>query len=101
MAADKQTDFSTVTETPRSNASREQLRRLLTRYGFAAGLTGGGSVLEVACGAGQGLGLLAGQAQIVTGVDIDEGLVDIAKRQYADRSRITIVHGDAQQLPFD
>jgi len=58
-------DYTTVTEMPGLKASREQLAMLYTRYAFAAKFCDGKDVLEVGCGAGQGLGYLATKARKV------------------------------------
>jgi len=55
-------------------------------------------VLEVACGAGQGLGYVARTARKVVGADVDAHLLNIAAAQY--KGRIPLVRLDAQDLPF-
>ena len=47
--------FHDLTETPGGQGSPEQLQRMFTRYRFAAGFCAGKDVVEIACGAGQGL----------------------------------------------
>jgi ubiquinone/menaquinone biosynthesis C-methylase UbiE len=74
------------------------MEMLWTRYSFAAEFCRGRDVLEVACGAGQGLGLLAKTAARVVGGDYTERLLDLAKRHYG--SRVPLVRLDGQQLPF-
>lgn len=54
-------DYSTVTELPGGNATKEQLARMFHRYCFAANFCRGKDVLEVACGAGQGVRLFGSQ----------------------------------------
>lgn len=93
-------DFTTVTESPGIMASREQLERLYTRYIFASGYCNGGETLEVACGAGIGLGLLARRSKRVVGGDIDSGNLEVAKRTYGCRSNIEVRRIDAHSLPF-
>jgi lipopolysaccharide/colanic/teichoic acid biosynthesis glycosyltransferase/SAM-dependent methyltransferase len=91
--------FATVTELAGDMASRAQLRRVCNRYYFAERHCGAGKdVLEVACGAGQGLGYLARRARRVVGLDIDAGILDIPKRTYRKRQNIEILRGDAQRL---
>jgi len=51
-------DFTEVTELAGAEISAEQLERMAHRYSWAAGYCGGRDVVEVACGSGQGLGLL-------------------------------------------
>lgn len=55
-------------------------------------------VLEVAAGAGMGLGLLARKARRVVGTDITPGLIRRARETYT--SRVEIAAADAQRLPF-
>lgn len=64
-------DFSSVTEVPGLRATDEQRSMLYTRYHLARTRSVGKDVLEVACGAGLGLGYLAETARSVTGVGID------------------------------
>lgn len=90
--------FSQITETPGIGATREQLAMLATRYGLAARHAGTGPVLEVACGTGIGLGLLADAAGSAVGSDIDPDNVRIAMGTWSDDKRIQVVAGDAAQL---
>jgi ubiquinone/menaquinone biosynthesis C-methylase UbiE len=69
------------------------------RYCFAASFCEGKDVLEVACGAGQGLGYLARRARRVVGGDCTEKLVRAARDYYKDR--VEVYHLDAHQLPFE
>lgn len=55
--------FWTITEAPSTGASTEQMSILYTRYNVARRYAAGRDVLEVACGAGVGLGLIAGIAK--------------------------------------
>ena len=91
-------DFTTVTETASDRVTRTALRAMWTRYEFASELAAGGRVLEVACGIGQGLGLLASRARLVVGGDCTAGMVADAKRHYG--SRIPLLCLDAHRLPF-
>src|SRR4051794_27765580 len=93
-------DYSTVTEVAGEKASRAQLERIFGRYYFAASFCQGREVLEIACGTGQGIGLLAGRATRVTGLDIDAGLLRRARLAYANRPNIEFVEGNAEELPF-
>jgi len=76
----------------------EALSMLYTRYRYAATHCPGMDVLEVACGAGQGLGYLAKNAKRVIGGDSTLDLLKESKRHY--RSRIPLVGLDAHFLPF-
>ena len=93
-------DYTTVTELPGNRATKEQLERLYHRYRFAFEFCKGKDVLEVACGAGMGLGYLAKAANRVVGGDIDEKILDIALNTYHGRTDIEILRLDAQYLPF-
>ena len=68
-----------------------------SRYAFAAEIARGGDVLEVACGAGQGLALLARHARSVVGADRMPDLLQQAKR---GAGSVPLVALDAQHLAF-
>jgi ubiquinone/menaquinone biosynthesis C-methylase UbiE len=91
-------DFSLVTELPDSPATRVQLARLVQRYGFAAEHVARRRTLEVACGAGIGLGYLARSAASLVGGDYTEPLLQQARAHYG--ARVPLVRLDAQALPF-
>jgi len=93
-------DYTTVTEVPGNNVDREQLERIHHRYFFASEYCEGENILEVACGAGLGLGILSTKAKKVSGGDIDHTLLQLARRHYSGRENIDILWLDAQQLPF-
>lgn len=69
-----------------------------TRYAEAARLADGRRVLEVACGPGRGLGLIARRARLAVGIDLTHGLVRQARDHYRDR--LPVLQSDAQALPF-
>jgi SAM-dependent methyltransferase len=94
-----QIDYSLVTEVPGSRVSREQLARMFHRYCFARQFCERKEVLEVACGAGQGLGYLARRAKRVVGGDYTDKLVQTARDYY--KGRLEVNHMDAQHLPFE
>lgn len=94
-------DFSTVTEITGNKVTKEQLNRMYTRYRFAAEFCDGRDVLEVACGTGQGLGLLAKRARRVFGGDVDEKILKTAKDHYENRGSITLKVLDAHKLDFE
>ena len=91
-------DYSSVTEVPGHKVTNEQLARMYHRYRFAVEFCNGKDILEVACGAGQGLGYVARHARRVVGGDYTEDLVRDAKRYYKDRVELHIL--DAHQLPY-
>jgi SAM-dependent methyltransferase len=71
---------------------------LVTRYHLAAAQAAGKVVLEVACGAGIGLGYLAQRARRAVGGDYSAALLRKARRQYG--ARIPLIRLDAAALPF-
>ena len=91
-------DYTSVTELPGSQATREQQARLYHRYHTADRYAAGKRVLEVACGAGLGLGYLARTASGVVGGDYTENLLRIAQSHY--RGGVPLVRLDAHHLPF-
>ena len=92
-------DFSVVTEIQGARATREQLAMIQTRYVEAARLAECLRVLEVACGPGRGLGLIARRARMAVGADLTHRLVHQAKDHYRDR--LPVLQCDAQALPFN
>jgi SAM-dependent methyltransferase len=91
-------DFLDVTEIADRPISREQLDRLVSRYGWAAEQCRGKDALEVACGTGPGLGLLASAARSFEAGDLSAPLLDIARRHYG--TRVALRQLDAQALPL-
>jgi SAM-dependent methyltransferase len=91
-------DFTTVTETPGLGITAEALAMAHTRYVFAARHAAGKNVLEIACGAGQGLGCIRRPARRVVGGDFTASLLETASSRY--RRQIPLVRFDAQSLPF-
>ena len=90
--------YLTVTEIPDDGASPEQMSMLYTRYHLAGTLSRGRDVLEVACGAGLGLGYLARRARKVVAGDYDEALLRRSRAHYLGRVRLLRL--DAHSLPF-
>lgn len=91
-------DFTSVSELSGYRVTQEQITRMHTRYRFAADLCVGRDVLEVACGSGQGLGLLAKRAKSVVGGDFDPAIVALAQKHYGDR--IPVKQMNAHAIPF-
>lgn len=90
-------DFDTIART------YDRLNRVMTlgldrrwRRRAVRGLEG--SVLDVACGTGDMVQLLAERGTTVTGVDISEEMISIAKRK---APQATYLLADAEQLPFE
>jgi len=90
-------DFSDLTEKPGSLASQDQLRRMFTRYHFARELCEGKIVLEIACGAGQGLRYIAKKAAGIVGGDYSFSMLRQAKSLVQGTALLRL---DAQNLPF-
>jgi ubiquinone/menaquinone biosynthesis C-methylase UbiE len=93
-------DYSSITESPGSRASQEQVARLYQRYQFAKELAVDKDVLEIGCGAGLGLGHLARAAKKVVGGDIEEKNVTVAREYYKNRKNITVDSMDAHNIPL-
>ena len=93
-------DFTTVTESPGVQTTAQQISSLYTRYHLARSYARDQDVLEVACGAGVGLGYLASAARSVVGGDIDEKNCRLAASIYRGRPNILIQEVDAQRLLF-
>ncbi|MBI1294908.1 methyltransferase domain-containing protein [bacterium] len=96
--SDNRRDYAAITEVPDSGLSQEQFLRMAHRYRVAADLAEGRRVLEIACGAGIGLGLLQRRAQQLWAVDYSSSVLQQAQRHYG--AQIPFVHADAQDLPF-
>lgn len=92
-------DYSAVTELAGEEVSQEQVARVCTRYAWALGYCHGKDVMEVACGTGPGLGLIAGKARSLVAGDISEGILKRARQHYGTRINLRIL--DAQSLPVD
>ena len=91
-------DYSHVTELANDDVSVEQVERLAHRYLWAGQYCQNKDILEVACGAGQGLGYLSSLGRSLDAGDITPNLVALAQRHYGKRIRISVM--DAQNLPF-
>lgn len=91
-------DYSTVTELSGDDVTRQQITSAYHRYTWAAEHCAGKDVLEVACGSGVGLGLLARVARSTRAGDITPALVARAQAHYGDRIAICLM--DAEALPF-
>lgn len=91
-------DFPSITEFAGDLASEEQIQRLHRRYYWAGDYARGKDVLEVACGAGQGLGYLASLARRVDGGDISARVLEQARRHYGER--VTLRQFSAENIPY-
>lgn len=90
--------FDNVTELAGEEISAEQLYRLYNRYHWTAQNCQGKDVLEVACGAGAGLGYIARTAASVAAGDFSASILAGAKAHYGDR--FDIRQFDAQDMPY-
>ena len=93
--------FLAVTEFAGQKISQEQLERTCHRYHWAASFCGGKDVIELACGGGQGLGLLAQQAKSVRGGDISPEVLARARATYGDEIPLDVFPADAIPLPAE
>jgi ubiquinone/menaquinone biosynthesis C-methylase UbiE len=91
--------YVTVTEMAGTQISRPQLGRMYNRYHFAAERCRDKDVLELACGSGPGLGMIARRARSVVAADVDPQILEVARRHYG--TRIALRQMDAQALPCD
>jgi ubiquinone/menaquinone biosynthesis C-methylase UbiE len=91
-------EFVSVTEIEGQRISAEQLFRTCHRYHWAANASIGKDVLEVACGAGQGLGLLKSVAKSVTAGDVSPEVLTTAQKTYG--TSIPLSTFGAEDLPF-
>ncbi len=90
--------FKDVTEMTGEEISGEQLQRMCNRYYWAGNYAKNRDVIEVACGAGAGLGFLASMARAVQACDIADEVLVPARAHYGTRIRIDIA--DAAKLPY-
>jgi len=94
----KQGHFSDLTEVRGTSLTRTAADMLYSRYEYAASLSKGKKVLEIACGSGVGLGMVCAEAAQTIGGDIELPLLKQAKRHYL--GRVPLVCFDAQEIPF-
>jgi SAM-dependent methyltransferase len=90
--------FEELTETTGISLTEEGTAMMYTRYVVGAELSTGKRVLELACGTGQGLGLLGARARSVVGADVSHVLLRDARRHYG--TRFALARLTADQLPF-
>lgn len=91
--------FVTVTEIAGQKISVEQLERTCHRYHWASKLAFGKDVLEVGCGAGQGLELLRRSAQTLTAGDYSPEVLKNAEATAGGTVSLSVF--SAESLPFD
>ena len=84
----QQKDFSTITELPNTMVTSMQIKRAHHRYMLASDyINNGDSILEIACGGGQGLGILAEKAKNVVGIDVDFSNIETCQKSYNGHSK--------------
>ena len=92
------TEFADVTELAGSEITFEQLQRMSHRYAWARGYCTGKDVVEVACGGGQGLGMLSRVSRSLEAGDYSDRVLAVARTHYG--TRIPLAQLDAQALPY-
>jgi SAM-dependent methyltransferase len=90
-------DFATVTDVAGDEVTQEQLVRVQARYSWALPYCRDRDVIEVACGTGAGLGLLAGSARSLLAGDLTPSLVQRARAHYGNR--VDVREFDAATIP--
>ena len=90
--------FEDVTETTGVPVTEDAASMMYTRYHVAAEVAAGKRVLELGCGGGNGLGLLAARAQSIIGADYSAALLHAAHSHYGPR--VPLVRLSAEQLPI-
>jgi len=71
----------------------------LHRYAFASKFTFDKKVLDLACGEGYGVNILARNAKSVTGIDYDEKTINHAKKTYKQKN-IEFLKGSITDVPI-
>ncbi len=92
-------DYVSVTEMAGDKVSAEQIARLCNRYYWAGNYCECKDVVEVACGSGQGLGLLDEKSKTFEAGDYSTEIIEICKQHY--KNRIPLCQFDAQKMPYD
>src|SRR5688572_26793718 len=87
-----------ITDVAGEQAGRVQIERLVERYHWAASYCEGRTVLEVACGTGQGLGLIRSRASRIHACDLNEENLQRARMTYGHD--VALAQADAHSLPF-
>ena len=90
--------YMSVTEIAGDNVSSEQVDRITNRYCWAKQFCKNKDVLEVACGSGQGLGMLNDFARSLSAGDYSSSVLETAIAHYQDRISLEVF--DAQDMPF-
>jgi len=93
------TDYLDVTEIAGDDVTKEQVDRISNRYHWAAQFCSNKDVVEVACGTGQGLGVLSKVAKTLEAGDYSSSILEIAKKFYRDK--VYLQQFDAQKMPYN
>jgi SAM-dependent methyltransferase len=93
-----QPDFVDVTEIANTPITDEARERLVSRYSWAKSFCQGKDAVEIGCGTGPGLGMLASAARSFEAGDYSEKILGYARQHYGNR--IPLRQLDAQSLPF-
>ena len=92
------TQFRSLTETARTRADADQMAMAQLRHSLVADLSKGRDLLDVACGSGYALSLIARESRSVVAFDRDEANVRDSRRAVPSAS----VHvGDAEDLRLE
>ncbi|MEJ7759192.1 MAG: class I SAM-dependent methyltransferase [Gemmatimonadaceae bacterium] len=86
-----------ITDVAGEPAGSTQIARLVARYHWTAGYCNNRVVLEVACGTGQGLGLLQSRARKVYGCDLSAENLSSARQTHG--TEVALIRTDAERLP--
>jgi ubiquinone/menaquinone biosynthesis C-methylase UbiE len=92
------TNYYEVTEISGTEVSQEQVERMCQRYYWAKNYCLDKDVLEVACGAGQGLGYLKKFSKSIEGGDYSDEILKTPIEYYGNT--ISIKQFDAHSLPY-
>ena len=90
--------YEDITETTGTPVTPEAVDMMYTRYSVGSAISADARVLELGCGAGQGLGMIAAGARLIVGGDYSAPLLASAKRHYG--TRIPLIRLSADKLPF-
>ncbi len=93
------TNFTDVTELSGDEVSTEQVERIAHRYIWAADYCRNKDVAEVACGTGQGLGILDDVSKTLKAGDFSQEILNLARKHYCDR--VKLERFDAQNMPYE
>jgi len=92
--------YATVTELPGNKAHQDQVDAMRTRYEWASKMCQDKDIVEIACGAGIGLGILARGAKSVVGGDVDPAVLKYGIEHYQNRN-IKVMELDACKLQLE